>query len=193
MALVQTSTMFPPARGNLTQLSVATASVEIMEVEGESMQTGELLGGETVCEEGRKQKVRREPEPWPGQGSGAKRGEENTTSDTLTAKGKHAPSLLHLQIKQQNWSLGGKSSQRTQLWIPHLWNVKNERLCAPQGPVSVVWVQHAVYSVCVLRQQCRMQKVLVPKPASAACVLKIKSSLAGSHVRRSRGLLSRAH
>lgn len=36
--------MFPPDRGNLSQLTVATAS---MEVEGESMQTGELLGGET--------------------------------------------------------------------------------------------------------------------------------------------------
>lgn len=45
---MQTSTMFPPARGNLTQLSVATASMETMEVEGESMQTGESLGGETV-------------------------------------------------------------------------------------------------------------------------------------------------
>lgn len=54
------------------------------------------------CEEGRKQKVRREPEPWLGQGSRAKSGEENKTSDTLTAKGNHSPSLLHLQIKQQN-------------------------------------------------------------------------------------------
>lgn len=73
--------------------------------------------------------------------------------------------------------------------------VKSEEqvLSAPQRPVSEGWVQPSVYSVCALRQQCKMQNVLVPKPASAARVLKMKSSLAESHVRKPKVLRPRAY
>lgn len=70
---------------------------------------------------------------------------------------------------------------------------EDQVLSAPQRPVSVGWVQPSVYNVCALRQQCKMQNVLVPKPASAARVLKMKSSLAESHVRKPKVLRPRAY
>lgn len=57
-------------------------------------------GVNTMKEE--EQKVRREPEAQPGQGSGPIAGEESRTSDALKVKGKHTVALLHLESKHRN-------------------------------------------------------------------------------------------
>lgn len=91
----------------LKWVSVTTAGVETMEEEAGSMQTGQSLGGGQWQRlrwehEGKKQKVRREPEPQPGRGVDERVGEENRTSGAFKAKRNHAPSPHHLKIKQWN-------------------------------------------------------------------------------------------
>lgn len=108
LALAQTSTVLPPARGSLTQVSISGHCRR-----GSHRNGGKehALGGGTVTtpsvlstrwKRSRRQGGNQSPRQGrAGQGRavGCVVGEENRTSDALKVTGKHKASLLHLETK----------------------------------------------------------------------------------------------